>query len=63
MGRMPDGFGVESRQQQIDCFLHPLETDRLLDTNGFVSFAHQRVRLSNFTRGTMISSMTLQALL
>ena len=52
-----DGFGVKSCQQQIGCLLHPLETDRLLDANRFMSFDHHRVLLSNFTRGTMTSSM------
>jgi len=57
MQLLADGFGVDSCQQQIGCFLHPLETDRLLDANGFMSFTHHRVLLSNFTRGTMTSSM------
>ena len=54
---LADGFGVESCQQQIGCLLHPIEADHLLDAEGFMSFSHHRVLLSNFTRGTMTSSM------
>ena len=57
MQLLADGFCVKSSQHQIGCLLHPLKTDRLLDADSFVSFAHHRILLSNFTRGTMTSSI------